>query len=384
MADGTAFSTEWEDYQVEYRLFNTVIPCKKYSESDLWPASPSDAAIAGEDGALTERDKAAGEGNSGESPSALSAAVLRIGASLDLDTVLEEVVTTARALTGAGCGAIATVDAAGRPGDFVTSGLTEDEHRALETWPDGPGPLRPSRRPRRTAPAYGPRGVRERARPRALSHRLRGVPGHADAPPRRPCRQLLPRHQGGRVHRGGRGGPGAARRPGRGRGCQCARAPRGAQGPGRPRGAGRDLPGRGGGARRGDRRPRLVQPGGEAHHGGAHLARAPGRAAARRDDLPARRRARVDVGGYRPRPTPPRCDVRGGSEVACRGTAGRRHLPPTAEGRPAGRPVRGGQEGGGGRRAGCAAAAGPLGAGVRRVRRRRCAAARRRRNGAGG
>ena len=65
--------------------------------------------------------------------------MLRIGASLDLDTVLMEVVDAARALTGAACGAIATVDAAGRPGDFVTSGLTEDEHRALEGWPDGHG-----------------------------------------------------------------------------------------------------------------------------------------------------------------------------------------------------------------------------------------------------
>ena len=88
---------------------------------------------------MTEHDAAAGEGVSGEHPSALSAAVLRIGASLDLDTVLEEVVATARALTGAGCGAIATVDASGHPGDFVTSGLTADEHRALEAWPDGPG-----------------------------------------------------------------------------------------------------------------------------------------------------------------------------------------------------------------------------------------------------
>jgi len=88
---------------------------------------------------MTERDETARQGDAGAHPSALSAAVLRIGASLDLDTVLKEVVDAARALTGADCGAIATVDADGRPGDFVTSGLTEDEHRALETWPDGPG-----------------------------------------------------------------------------------------------------------------------------------------------------------------------------------------------------------------------------------------------------
>ena len=136
------------------------------------------------------------------------------GASLDLDTVLREVVDAARALTGAGCGAIATVDELGRPGDFVTSGLTEDEHRALEEWPDGHGLFAPSRRPGRADPAGRPRGVRERADPLALPDRLRRVPGHADAPPGRPCRQLLPRHQGRRVHRGGRGGAGAARRPG--------------------------------------------------------------------------------------------------------------------------------------------------------------------------
>ena len=42
--------------------------------------------------------------------STLCAAVLRISASLDLDTVLHEVVESARALTGARYGAITTVD----------------------------------------------------------------------------------------------------------------------------------------------------------------------------------------------------------------------------------------------------------------------------------
>ena len=88
---------------------------------------------------MTERDEGVQEEAPGEPVSALSAAVLRIGASLDLGTVLSEVVDSARALTGARCGTIATVDASGQPGDFVTSGLSGDEHRALETWPDGPG-----------------------------------------------------------------------------------------------------------------------------------------------------------------------------------------------------------------------------------------------------
>ena len=70
--------------------------------------------------------------------SALSAASLRISASLDLDTVLREIVETAQALTGAHYGSIATIDEAGAPQDFVTSGITEEEHRAMIEWPDGP------------------------------------------------------------------------------------------------------------------------------------------------------------------------------------------------------------------------------------------------------
>ena len=70
--------------------------------------------------------------------SALSAASLRISASLDLETVLREVVESARALTGARFGAIATIDEAGAPQDFVTSGFTEAEHRAMVEWSEGP------------------------------------------------------------------------------------------------------------------------------------------------------------------------------------------------------------------------------------------------------
>ena len=67
----------------------------------------------------------------------MSAAILRIGATLDFDTVLREVVESARALTGAAYGVIATVGEAGQPLDFVTSGFTPQEHRAIEEWPDG-------------------------------------------------------------------------------------------------------------------------------------------------------------------------------------------------------------------------------------------------------
>ena len=70
--------------------------------------------------------------------SLLCAASLRINASLHLDTVLREVVESARALSGAHYAAITTIDESGKPQDFVTSGLTEDEHRRLEEWPEGP------------------------------------------------------------------------------------------------------------------------------------------------------------------------------------------------------------------------------------------------------
>jgi GAF domain-containing protein len=52
--------------------------------------------------------------------------------------VLTEVVESARTLTGARFGAIATIDETGTPRDFVTSGFTEEEHRRLAEWADGP------------------------------------------------------------------------------------------------------------------------------------------------------------------------------------------------------------------------------------------------------
>jgi len=70
--------------------------------------------------------------------SALSAAILRISASLDVATVLQEAVDSARALTGARYGIITTVDETGEVRDFVSSGFTEEEQRRLLEWPDGP------------------------------------------------------------------------------------------------------------------------------------------------------------------------------------------------------------------------------------------------------
>ncbi len=67
----------------------------------------------------------------------LSAAILRISRSLDLATVLQEVVDSVRALTGARHSVITTIDEGGQVRDFVTSGLTEEERGELMRWPDG-------------------------------------------------------------------------------------------------------------------------------------------------------------------------------------------------------------------------------------------------------
>ncbi len=72
-----------------------------------------------------------------ESISTLNSASLRISASLNLETVLQEVVESARSLTRARHGVIATIDQAGHPIDFLTSGLTNEERRQMIDWPDG-------------------------------------------------------------------------------------------------------------------------------------------------------------------------------------------------------------------------------------------------------
>ena len=76
-------------------------------------------------------------GDAGGSDSAVIAAILRIGASLDLNTVLREVVDGARAITGSYYGAIAIWAAPESPPLFVTSGLTPEQFRTLAAWPDG-------------------------------------------------------------------------------------------------------------------------------------------------------------------------------------------------------------------------------------------------------
>ncbi|MCY3923219.1 MAG: response regulator [Chloroflexi bacterium] len=89
-----------------------------------------------------------------ERHSRLSRALVRISASLDLDTVLREVVDSARAVTGAGIGLITATDEPDRPHRFLTSGIAPEDHRQLAARDDGrqlfehlrqlPGPLRVS------------------------------------------------------------------------------------------------------------------------------------------------------------------------------------------------------------------------------------------------
>ena len=66
----------------------------------------------------------------------LSEASLRINEDLDYHSVLEEVINSARILTGARYGATTVLDHANRLEEFVTSGLTPEEHRHLAALPE--------------------------------------------------------------------------------------------------------------------------------------------------------------------------------------------------------------------------------------------------------
>ena len=70
--------------------------------------------------------------------SRLSESSLRISESLDVNTVLHEVVESARALTSAGCSGITTMDASGHLQDFVTAGVSPEEYQRFLHLPHGP------------------------------------------------------------------------------------------------------------------------------------------------------------------------------------------------------------------------------------------------------
>ena len=67
----------------------------------------------------------------------LSGAGLRINESLDFDTVLQEVVDSARSLTSSRYGAITVFGDGGRTSDFIVSGLTREEHQGFWDMPEG-------------------------------------------------------------------------------------------------------------------------------------------------------------------------------------------------------------------------------------------------------
>ena len=84
--------------------------------------------------------------------SKLSEATVRINENLDFSVVLQEVIDSARYLTNARYGVVASMDEIGGLDSVLTSGTTEDEHRQLVELPGGakifdhfskiPGPLR--------------------------------------------------------------------------------------------------------------------------------------------------------------------------------------------------------------------------------------------------
>ncbi len=87
-----------------------------------------------------EKPEAEPEGETGgDRLSRLSEATLRINESLDFDTVLQEVVDSARNLTGSRYGAITVFGEPGQQPDFIVSGLSPEEHRGLWEMSQGLG-----------------------------------------------------------------------------------------------------------------------------------------------------------------------------------------------------------------------------------------------------
>ena len=70
--------------------------------------------------------------------SSLCDATLRINETLDMETVLQDVVDSARIITGARYSAISTVDRSGHHQGFITSGMTPEERQWMLDVPEGP------------------------------------------------------------------------------------------------------------------------------------------------------------------------------------------------------------------------------------------------------
>ena len=81
---------------------------------------------------------------------ALNRAALSIAAEVSLEKVLQQITNSARELVGARYAALGAPDAEGNLEKFVTSGLTDDEARAITRLPQGSGLLGAIMRERRT------------------------------------------------------------------------------------------------------------------------------------------------------------------------------------------------------------------------------------------
>ena len=86
-------------------------------------------------GALKDPDRLVAENETlGGRLSRMTDAILRISEDLDLDTVLQEVVDSARLLTGAGFGALTTHDKSGKPQDVLISGMTDEKTERMMSY----------------------------------------------------------------------------------------------------------------------------------------------------------------------------------------------------------------------------------------------------------
>ena len=130
--------------------------------------------------------------------SKLSQAGLRVSETLDVNTVLQEVIDNARDLTCEWYGALLTYDQSGGIQDFMTSGLSVEEIEHLRVSPKGVGLLaymNEIREPLRLADISShPSSVGVSREPSADEDLSR----NAHPLSRRACRQHLPHGEGGR------------------------------------------------------------------------------------------------------------------------------------------------------------------------------------------
>ena len=139
--------------------------------------------------------------------SRLSEASLRVSDSLDFDTVLQEVVDSARALTASRYAAITVLKEGGQTPDFFVSGMTREERQGLWEIPEEGGTLRISQRPWGAPAGFGHRQPPENAEHAQVSALDVGeIPaGGSDPPPEGRGRHDLSGQWEGRegVHAGG-------------------------------------------------------------------------------------------------------------------------------------------------------------------------------------